>query len=341
MSQILPRLRGVLVAALGMGVPVIAGLLLGHADAGFAIGLGAVLLSGASTTATTPAEEDAQPWAAIIPAMLAVTLATLIAGHVWTDAAMIGLASVAALLSGYSRPVAIGAIRFGIYLVLGVGFLDDVAQGRHGAALVFGLGALWNIALRMLLVDRAPVQAVPAKPARVPTPAQRRAHFRKTLRTLAGWQFAARLAIGLSVASVIRHAWPDRHFFWIMLTVALLTQRVLEHLPTKTVHRLLGTILGVGATWIIVANVTSLSIIAICACVLAALVPLARARSYLLYSIVVTPLILLVSDLGKPIAVALLTDRIVATIIGGVLVVAGNVMADWLLQRAAPTPRAA
>ena len=41
---------------------------------------------------------------------------------------------------------------------------------------------------------------------------------------------------------------------------------------------------------------------------LAILVPAARTRSYLLYSVVVTPLILLVLDLGRPIALGLLSD---------------------------------
>ena len=333
------RIRSILVAAFGMGVPVVAGLWLGHGEAGFTIGLGAILLSGASGGTAAPSGDRDRPSSAILPAMLAVTIATLIAGRPWTDAAMIGLVSVAALSSGFSRPFAIGAIRFGIYLVLGTGFLDGATNGHHDAALVFGLGALWNIVLRGLLADRLPEPDEPTQPARVPTPAQRRAHFRNTLRSLAGWQFVSRLAIGLTVASVIRHLWPDRHFYWIMLTVVLLTQRPIEHLPVKTVQRLIGTIAGVGITSLIVAGVTSPPVLAWLACLLATLVPVARARSDLLYSIVATPLILLVLDLGKPIEVALLTDRVVATIIGGALVIAGNITADRLLNRSASMPR--
>jgi hypothetical protein len=332
------RIRSIFVAAFGMGIPVFAGLWLGHGEAGFTIGLGAILLSGATGGTGAPSGDRDRPSSAILPAMLAVTIATLIAGRPWTDAAMIGLVSVAALSSGFSRPFAIGAIRFGIYLVLGAGFLDGATNGHHDAALAFGLGALWNIVLRGLLADRLPKPDEPTQPARVPTLAQRRAHFRNTLRSLAGWQFVARLAIGLTVASVIRHLWPDRHFYWIMLTVVLLTQRPIEHLPIKTVQRLIGTIAGVGITSLIVADVTSPPVLALLACLLATLVPVARARSYLLYSIVATPLILLVLDLGKPVEVALLTDRVVATIIGGALVIAGNITADRLLNRSASMP---
>lgn len=333
------RIRSILVAAFGMGVPVVAGLWLGYGEAGFTIGLGAILLSGATGGTAAPSGDRDRSSSAILPAMLAVTVATLIAGRPWTDAAMIGLVSIAALSSGFSRPFAIGAIRFCIYLVLGAGFLDGAASGRSDAALVFGIGALWNIVLRGLLADRSPIAGAPMQVMHVPTPAQRRAHFRKTLRSLAGWQFAARLIFGMAVASVIRHLWPDRHFYWIMLTVVLLTQRPIEHLPVKTVQRLIGTIAGVGVTWFIVTDVTSQPILAMLVCLLATLVPVTRARSYLLYSIVATPLILLVLDLGKPIEVALLTDRVMATIVGGALVIAGNIAADRLLNRSASITR--
>lgn len=329
------RLRTVLIAALGMGVPVVAGLFLGRPEAGFTIGLGAILLSGATPATGAPSSAGEGPWMAVLPAMLSVVLATLIAGRPWTDAAMIGMATVAAMASGYSRPLAVGAIRFGIYLVLGVGFLDGATSGRHDAALVFGLGALWNIVLRRLLTDPLSVTGTPTEAPRVPTSVQRRAHFRKTLRSLAGWQFPARLGSGLVVASTIRHLWPQHHLYWIMLTVALLTQRPVEHLPAKTIQRLLGTIVGVGIAWVIVTNMTSPPILAVFACIFATLVPIARARSYLLYAIVATPLILLVLDLDRPIDIALLSDRIIATMIGGGLVIAGNAVANRLLHRGA------
>jgi uncharacterized membrane protein YccC len=182
--------------------------------------------------------------------------------------------------------------------------------------------------LRVLLADRASATDALPQPARAPTSKQRRANFRKTLRTLAGWQFPARLTVGLTMASIIRHLWPAHHFYWIMLTVALLTQRPVEHVPVKTLQRLIGTIAGVGITWLILIGVSSPLILATIVCVLGVLVPIARARSYLLYSLAATPLILLVLDLGKPIETALLADRMAATIIGGAIVIVANVAAD-------------
>jgi uncharacterized membrane protein YccC len=134
------------------------------------------------------------------------------------------------------------------------------------------------------------------------------------------------------MASIIRHLWPAHHFYWIMLTVALLTQRPVEHVPVKTLQRLIGTIAGVGITWLILIGGSSPLILAMIVCGLGVLVPIARARSYLLYSLAATPLILLVLDLGKPIETALLTDRMAATIIGGAIVIVANIVSDRFMN---------
>ncbi|HEY1605110.1 MAG TPA: FUSC family protein [Allosphingosinicella sp.] len=326
--------RTILVAALGMDVPVAAGLLLGDPDAGFTIGLGAILLAGAPTPAGQ-AQEGSAPGLAVLPALLAVSLATLVGGWAWSDAAVILLVAAAGLLSGYSRPLGVASIRFSIYLVLSAGFLEGAAQHRGLAALIFGLGALWNIVLRILLSERSKARDEAEPDRRTPTAAQRRAHFRKTLRGLDGWQFPLRLTLGLGIASAIRHAWPAHHYYWLLLTVALLTQRPIEHVPVKTMQRLIGTIAGVAIASILLIGFSSYAALALLACLLAILVPVARARSYLLYSIVVTPLILLVLDLGRPVPLSVPADRLVATLAGGAIVIAGNILFDRLLARTA------
>lgn len=332
-APVSPRLLAI--AALGMGVPVAAGVLLGQPSTGLLVGLGAILLAGAPAQ---PGQPPARPAAQLAPALAAVVAATALAGLPAPDLWLILLVALAGLVSGYSRPVGGAAIRFLVYAVLGAGFLDD-ASGHHGsAALVFGAGALWNILLRRLIAGSGAAEPpAPASGRRAPTPAQLRAHFRKGLRTLAGWQFPLRLAIGLGIASLLRHLWPAHHFYWILLTVALLTERPVEHLPVKLVQRLLGTIGGVVVTALVLAATAASPVaLAALACMLATLVPLARARSYLLYSIVATPLILVVLDIHQPAAPALLLDRLVATLIGGAIVLVLNRWFDRLLTPAAP-----
>ncbi len=340
--------RTVAVAVLGMAVPAGVGLAVGRPDLGFTIGLGAMLLAGETppsgeapksgeTTKSGAATQDRpSPGSALLPAAAAVACATVIAGAPWTDAAMIGLAGVAAAVSGYSRPVGVAAIRFIIYLVLSVTLLDSAGEHRGWAALAFGLGALWNVAVRIMLAGRKTTTPAPP-PARTPTPAQRRAHWRKTMRTLAGWQFPIRLVAGLAVASALRHLWPSHHYGWIVLTVALLTQRPIEHLPVKTTQRALGTIVGVGATWAILLWAPPPVPLVVLICALATVAAVGRARSYLVYAVASTPVILLVLDLGKPVETTLLTDRLVATVLGALIVVTANIVLDRL---SGPAPKA-
>jgi len=332
--------RALAIAALGMTVPVLAGLATGRPEIGFTIGLGAMLLTDAPTASDAGNIERPSPGSAIPPAALAVISATVICGapSPWADIVMVLLAGCAAAISGYSRPVAVAAIRFVIYLVLSYTLLQSAGAHRGGAALIFGLGALWNIALRMLLTGPKAEPVETAPPARKPpTPAQLRAHWRKTMSQLAGWQFPIRVLLGLAAASVLRHLWLSHHSGWIVLTVALLTQRPIEPLPVKALQRALGTSLGVALTWAILVGAPSHVVLAVAICVLAAVATLLRPRSYLACAVVSTPVILLVIDLGKPIETALLTDRLAATAMGAAIVVAANLALDLMLKTTTPT----
>jgi hypothetical protein len=328
-----PSIRAIAVAALGMGAPVLVGLALHQAETGFTIGLGAMLLAGEAPRSEETPQARPSLLSALLPAALAVSLATVIAGGWWTDAGMAILAGAAATISGYSRPVGVAAIRFIVYLVLSVTLLQNAGEHRGDTALIFGLGALWNILVRLLLrgrTARTEAEAPETPPTRTPTPAQRRAYFRRTLRGIAGWQFPIRIVVGLGVAVGLRVLWPAHHYGWIVLTVALLTQRPLEHLPVKTIQRTLGVLLGVALTWAILALTPAPAVQGLLICVLATAAAVARARSYLAYSAISTPVILLVLDFGKPVDTALLADRLVATLAGAAIVVMLNVVTERL-----------
>ena len=332
--------RTVAVAALGMTVPVLVGLAFGQPQIGFTIGLGAMLLADAtSASSSTTTDARPHPAAALFPALLAVSVATVIAGFPWTDAAMIALAGIAAAISGYSRPVGAAAIRFIVYFVLSITVVQSAGEHRAAAALIFGLGALWNMAVRLMLYRRPEktLEAPAAQPpAKTPTPAQRRTYWRRTMTTLTGWQYPIRLAVGLAVATGLRHLWPTHHYGWIVLTTALLTQRPIEHLPVKTLQRAIGTALGVSLTWAILTGIAlsgkpPLIMLGALICLLATAAAIARARNYMAYSVLSTPVILLVLDLGRPVQMSLLTDRLAATAMGAAIVIALNIALDRLV----------
>ena len=307
-----------------MALPVMAGLATGQVRVGLTIGLGAMLLAGGTEEG---GETPRSPAAALLPGLAAVLAATALVGRAGADVVTVLLATAAAVVSGYSRPVGVGAIRFVVYLVLALNLAEGAGAHPGGAMLVFGLGALWNMVLRLLLAGRP---AAPGAPARVVTAAQRRTHFVRTLRTFAGWQFAIRMGAGLALAEGLHRAWPQHHYGWIVLTVALLTRRAVEIVPVKATQRVAGTAAGVAATGVLLALATAAGgaarvALAVVLCLLAAAVPAARARSYALYAVLATPVILLVLDAGKPADPALLVDRLVATLIGGAIVVGLNV----------------
>ncbi len=321
--------RAIWVAALAIAAPILVGAVTGRFDVGFTIGLGAMLLAGESPTTPSAAAERPSPGSAVYPAALAVVLASLIAGLPSADLCMITLAGAAAVVSGYSRPIAVGAIRFIIYLVLSVTLLESAGPHCGDAALIFGLGALWNVAVRFMLSSKV---LAPPPAVRQPSSAQRRAYLKRSLQTLSGWQFTVRLTVGLGIASVLRHLLPAHHFTWIVLTTALLTQRQLEHVPVKITQRSAGTVLGVLFTWLILLVRPTDWALALAICALGTAAPLARARNYLLYATLSTPVILLVMDIGKTVDAVLLVDRLTATLIGAVIVVALNLMMDRLIS---------
>src|SRR5262249_21177753 len=156
------------------------------------------------------------------------------------------------------------------------------------------------------------------------TNAQKLARWRRSLRRLSGWQYALRLALCLAVASALRWLWPDHHLHWIALTVALLIERQIDAFPVRTTQRALGTIVGVLASGLLLSVKPPVWALVSGIAVLASMRPFLRVRNYLAYSAVMTPLIITILDAGKPLDAGVLIDRLIATLIGGSLVIGAN-----------------
>ena len=80
---------------------------------------------------------------------------------------------------------------------------------------------------------------------------ERLARWRRALTRLAGWQYAFRLMICLSIAGLLRWLWPDHHMHWVALTVALLAEWQIDAFPVRTTQRALGAAFGVLATGVL------------------------------------------------------------------------------------------
>ena len=323
----------ILASALGMAAPILLGAASGRLALGLGVAVGSLLVGG------TPAGRDARAQAvalisALVPAGAAAILAIALAGHGWvSDAVVVVLAGAAGLVAAMGRPVSTMAIRFILLLIITMAVAENIPD-RAGLLLLIALGALWTSVLSLLLgalaraagFSAAPAETAPAMPLR-----QRLTRWRRALTRLAGWQYALRLVICLSIAGLLRWFWPGHHLHWIALTVALLAEWQIDAFPVRTTQRALGAALGVLASGVLLIATPADWLLVVGMGVLAGLRPLLRARNYLAYSAVMTPLIILLLDAGQPPEAGVLIDRLVATLIGAGLVIATNLLFRRLL----------
>lgn len=315
-------------AALGTGAPVALAAACGELQTGMAAALGGLMIGGIDMAGVEAAGGRSAPHAVagvLLPAVAAVVTSAAVAGRGWPgDAALVALAGSAALAGGLSRPLATAATRYLLFLVLAAAMLDPLPEPL-GAALLVLSGAAWAAAVNLMLagVVRRPPPSVAPDPPR-PTWRQSLGRWRRSLGGWPGWQYPARLALCLGVAELLARLWPQHHLTWVGLTVALLVERPVERLPIRLTQRAAGTALGVAATAPMLAWQPPAWAVAVYLAMLAGLRPWARAGSYLLYSAAMTPLVLAILDAGAPPTAGLLADRLLATGLGAVLVIAAN-----------------
>ncbi len=318
-------------SGIGMAGPALLGALLGGLPAGLLAATGSLLAIGGGAATAGGEERTARAEAVgLLPGLAAAVAAALAAGHGWvSDLVTTVLAGLAATIGGFSRPFAVATTRFVVLLIIVVA-VGEASPHREGLLLLLLAGALWTFLVSLLLRAatagyRRVAAADPAAPQ--PTNAQRLRRLRGTLRHLSGWQYPLRLVSCLAIAAVLRAMWPDHHLHWIALTVVLLSSRLIEPFPVQITQRALGTALGVLAAglllgfgqppaWVLVTGVG----------LLGAARPYLRSRSYLAYSAVMTPLIVVIMDAGQPVGPGILVDRLVATLIGAGLVIAANLI---------------
>lgn len=327
-----------LAAGLGMMVPALVGAALGHLPLGLAGALGAMTVADVAMEASAAAQLRGLA-AAFVPAALAMLAAALVAGQGWQgEAAMILIAGAAAAIGGFNRRSAVAAARFVIYLIIGahaVGASPKPAAFQEVILLAIAGGALWASALSLLLgtLVRLHLSARSERAANPPATRLRQnlRRWKSSLSALAGWNYVLRLTGCLAAAGMLQAVWPQHHFYWIALTVALLCQRQLEAFPVKTTQRALGTALGVLGASLVLAHAPPAWAVVASIGLLAGLRSLLRARNYLAYSAVMTPLVVLILDAGADGGANILIDRFVATLIGAGLTILAAVAFEWKL----------
>lgn len=151
----------------------------------------------------------------------------------------------------------------------------------------------------------------------------------------ATWQYAARLALCVGIAEVLSRQLHLERSYWVALTVALVLKPDFGSVFARAVLRGGGTVLGVllGAA-VLAVNPRGWALVVLVA-VLAALLPIGQARNYGLFSIFVTPLVIVQLDLSMAGSWSLVPARLIDTVAGCAIVL----LFGYLLWPGSRTPR--
>jgi hypothetical protein len=319
-----------LVAAggLGIAVPLWIANAYGHLPLGLAGAVGSLLMGNSSNgrTILELARNEVQVVATLAVAVLAVFL---LEGHgVWTDLGVVLFVALAAVVGGYSNKASMTTSRFIIYLCI----MMSAASGHDEGIAVFILmvtTAAWTSLLIVIFGGISRIIRPPA-PLRTATgmtpssPKERRDRFLAALKTLRGWQFPIRITAALLIAVLIAFIWPTHRYFWVAITVALICQRPLETWPIRTTQRAIGTIIGVAFAYVLLASPPSTDDMILTLGIICALRLYVRNHNYLIFSALITPVIMMILDAGRPVEINLLVDRVAATLMAAVLVILIN-----------------
>ncbi len=314
-----PDASQIIAAMLGLAGPIIAGVATDHLRLGMVAAIGGLALGGASRGATLRQRAFALA-AALLAGCAAISTGTSIASHgSLIIVAVPGIAAIAGLIGGISLPMARETTRFILFTTIAAG-LSAPNVRPLGMTLLFFLGGTWTLALSLLLSAvfgraRHAAESSVAQPPRRPV-ALLLSRWRESLFHLSGWQYPIRIWACLTVAEAIAQIWLGQHGQWIAVTVAIVLGRRLPAPPTRLLQRALGTMLGVVVAGLLLIWTPPPLIVACEIAALAAARPVLRAGNYTAYAVVMTPLIVLLLDLGQAISVAILADRLTATIAG-------------------------
>jgi uncharacterized membrane protein YccC len=163
----------------------------------------------------------------------------------------------------------------------------------------------------------------PGRMARVPRPSLRDRLRDMVDETVGGRLtriFALRLMASVGVAEVIRQTIPVERSYWVVLTVAIVLRPDLGSVFARALQRGIGTVVGAVLGAVILVLLPAGPLLLVPVAVLAALLPYGRERNWGLFSTFLTPLVVLLIDLLRPLGWGLALDRLIDTLLGCAIV---------------------
>jgi uncharacterized membrane protein YccC len=314
-------------AMLGLAGPVAVGAVTGHPQTGMAVSLGGLALSAGSQDETFSEQVPGFIYT-LIAGSIAVLAGTALAGHGTLKTLVIpAAAAVTGLFGGISRPLARACNLFILFLIIAAN-LSAPETHPWGMMFLFAVGVVWTAVMYLLMrslfrvMVPAPVLNSTDSIVQRPKYSTKRLFRRwtKLLAHLAGWQYALRIVLCLIAAQASAWIWPHHHGYWVSITVVIVLQRDLQKALSRAIHRSLGTVLGVLLISLIFLGGPPAAVVVMLIALLAAARPILREANYTAYAAVITPMVIMLLDFGRQTSWALIVDRLMATLIGCVLV---------------------
>jgi len=292
------------------------GQLVGHIELGMVASLGGLAL-------INEVYENSGPWQTFVSLEYAIIFSTAafmcgmaIAGT--SSFSLILLPVVIFIVTTFgelNRVLIKNASRFIVFLIIGYHF-QATRDTFHILSSYFLIGTLWTSLVLMVIkmLSKGVTVAAP-----IPKKYSARQYLNRWIKSLAhlrGWQFPLRITSCIAAAQVLRYFVPEHHSYWVLLTIALVTQHNIDHQPARIRNRGLGTLIGVCISFFLVYFSIPVYLLILVIALLASLRVLFRETNYLLYAGVMTPLVIILLDFGKLSSVTLLLDRLAATLAG-------------------------
>lgn len=143
----------------------------------------------------------------------------------------------------------------------------------------------------------------------------------RTVGSPASREFAARLALCMGIAEVVREHLPYERPYWVLLTVAIVLKPDFGSVFVRGVQRTAGTLVGVVLGAGMIALVPHDGWMLIPMVLAASVMRWAQAANYGLFVVSLTPLVVMLLDIAAPGDAGVVTARLVDTVIGSAIVI--------------------